>query len=77
MFPPKPCSHVPGSPLPTTLSLSSLLFSSLLSALRLGFAVVVFLARVLPSLHASFHGSYNPWPITRSGVAAEEEPKVV
>jgi hypothetical protein len=56
-------------------------FSSLLSALRLAFAVVVFLARVLPSFlpsfHASFHGSYNPWPITRSGVAAEEETKVV
>jgi hypothetical protein len=53
VFPPKPCPHVLLSPLPTKLSL--------LSALRFAFAVVVFLARLLPSFHASFHGSYNPW----------------
>jgi len=63
----------PGRRSPPSSLFSSLLFSSLLSALRLAFAVVVFLARVLPS----FHGSYNPWPIPRSGVAAQEEPKVV
>ncbi len=65
MFPPKPCSHVPLSALPTKLSLllPSLLLSSLCTAFcfcccRVSCARPSFLPSMLPSTAAAIHGDY-------------------